>query len=217
MERLDPDEIIAAEATARRPLIRLHLGAFCSGVPGWVNTDITPHIWVAKIPGAALALRLLGKMTAERYEEHRAGKFRGLRYMDLTKPLPLDPCSVEAVFSSHVMEHLFADEVDRLVGELARVMVPGGVCRVVVPDLEEVVALYDPADPAAFLDAMFEIGRRSDIRNAHHTGFTGQSLAALFKRHGFAETRVESFGHGRCPDLALLDNRPHSIFFEAIR
>jgi predicted SAM-dependent methyltransferase len=197
--------------------IRLHLGAFNCGIDGWVNTDITPHIWVSRLPGAALALRLAGRMTAERYAEHQRGAFRMLRYMDLTKPLPFADKSVEAVFSSHVFEHLFADEVQRLVGEIARVLIPGGICRVVVPDLEKIVALYDPADPAEFLHSMFEISKRGEIKDQHHTGFTGQSLASLFLGAGFTRTEVKGYQVGDCPDVALLDNRPESIFFEAVR
>ncbi len=121
--------------------IKLHLGASNCSVPGWVNTDITPHIWIAKIPFAASILRFLGPVTQERYEQHRRGAFKNLKHMDLTKPLPFADESVSAVFSSHVFEHLFFDEVDRLVGEIQRVLVPGGVCRVVVPDIEKIMPL----------------------------------------------------------------------------
>ncbi len=197
--------------------IKLHLGAFDCAVSGWVNTDITPHMWIGKIPGAARVLKWAGILSAERYRQHRSGTFKNLRYLDLTRPLPFADDSVEAVFSSHVLEHLFADEVERLIRELHRVLKPGGICRVVVPDLEKIVALYDPVRPAPFLDAIYEIGRRSDVKNAHHTGFTGASISALFLEAGFASTSVEGYRVGRCPDLDKLDNRPESLFFEAVR
>jgi hypothetical protein len=40
----------------------LHLGCLDRPVDGWVNTDITPHIFVARIPLAARILRRLGAM-----------------------------------------------------------------------------------------------------------------------------------------------------------
>ncbi len=156
-------------------------------------------------------------LSAERYRQHRCGTFKHLQYLDITRRLPFADGSVEAVFSSHVFEHLFADEVERLTRELHRVLQPGGICRVVVPDLEKIVAMYDPACPAPFLNAIYEIGRRSDVKNAHHTGFTGTSISALFLGAGFGAVSVESYRTGLCPDLDRLDNRPESLFFEAVR
>jgi SAM-dependent methyltransferase len=198
-------------------LSRLHLGAFDCAIPGWVNTDITPHLWIARIPMADKVLRGLGKLSDERYAAYRDGRFRSLRYVDLTKPLPFDDESCEAVFSSHVFEHLFMDEVERLVPEIYRVLVKGGVCRVVVPDLEKIVARFDPADPTPFIDEIYEIGSRSAVKNAHHCGFTHASLGMLFRRAGFSQSKKCHYREGDCPDIGRLDNRPESIFFEATK
>jgi SAM-dependent methyltransferase len=204
--------------SAVRPLLKLHLGAFNCGIDGWINTDVTPHLWVARIPFAAWALRQVGIMNAERLEEHRAGRFAGLRYMDLTRPLPLADESVSAVFSSHVFEHLFPDEVERLMLEIHRVLTPGGICRVVVPDLEKIVAVYDVDKPQDFVKRMFETERRADLPYAHHGGFTKPYLRSLFVSAGFSEAGATEYRQGRCPDLDRLDNRPiDSIFFEAVK
>ncbi len=198
--------------------IKLHLGAFDCAIDGWINTDVTPHIFIAKVPGAAGLLRAVGKLDDKKYQMHRRGQFRALTYVDLTKPLPFADASVAAVFSSHVFEHLFRDEIRRLVGEIRRVLRPGGVCRVVVPDLEKVVALYDPQSPERFLSAMFEADTRDAVKNGHHWGFTGASLKKLFEACGFNTAEVVSYREGRCPDIAVLDNRPdESVFFEAVK
>ena len=34
-------------------LSRLHIGAFNCGIAGWINTDITMHLWIARVPLAA--------------------------------------------------------------------------------------------------------------------------------------------------------------------
>lgn len=196
---------------------RLHLGAFDCAIPGWINTDITPHIWISRIPLAAWALHSLGMLSEKRYAAYRDGRFRMLQYVDLTKPLPFDDGSCEAIFSSHVFEHLFLDEVERLVPQIFRVLVPGGVCRVVVPDLEKIVAQFNPANPTTFIEEIYEVGSRSAVKNAHHCGFTYASLASLFERSGFSEIRRCAFLEGNCPDIDQLDNRPESLFFEAIK
>ena len=206
--------------SAQNPIagIKLHLGAFDCAIDGWVNTDVTPHILIGKIPGAVQLLRAAGKLDDRKYDMHRKGQFRALKYVDLTKPLPFADDSVAAVFSSHVFEHLFRDEIVRLIAEVHRVLVPGGVCRVVVPDLEKVVAAYDPEAPERFLSSMFEADTRAAVKNGHHWGFTGASLKKLFEAGGFATTEVVGYRQGRCPDIQVLDNRPdESVFFEAVK
>jgi SAM-dependent methyltransferase len=199
-------------------LLKLHLGAFNRGVDGWINTDITRHIWVARIPFAALCLHSAGLLDDERYREHRQGQFSRLRYLDLTKRLPFPDRSVSAVFSSHVIEHLFQDEVERLSREIHRILAPGGVCRVVVPDLERIVAVYSAERPQQFIRKMFEAERRQDLPFAHHCAFTRASLASLFSMAGFSDAGATKYREGRCPDLDRLDNRPEeSIFFEAVK
>lgn len=207
-----------ATSSADGPRPKLHIGAFNCGIDGWINTDITPHMWIARVPFAAGALHLAGVLSDARYEEHRKGRFDGLRYMDVTKPLPFEDASLAAVFSSHVFEHLFPDEIERLVREIFRVLAPAGVCRVVVPDIERIVALYDPEHPQSFLRGVFEIERRSEVALAHHWGFTRASLASLFRSVGFSGTYRRSYREGQCPDIDRLDNRPdESIFFEAVK
>jgi SAM-dependent methyltransferase len=198
--------------------LKLHLGAFDRAVDGWLNTDVTPHIFISRVPGAAVLLRAAGKLDDGKFRMHRSGQFRALKYLDLTKALPFEDDTVAAVFSSHVFEHLFPDEINRLVVEIRRVLMPGGVCRVVVPDLAKVMANYDPESPERFLSALFEADTRDAVKNGHHWGFTGASLKKLFQACGFATAEVVGFREGRCPDIGVLDNRPdESLFFEAVK
>lgn len=208
----------AGTPSSHLSLPKLHLGAFNCGIEGWINTDVTPHLWIARVPLAARALYLAGILGQARYDEHRRGLFDGLRYMDLTKPLRFATASVSAVFSSHVFEHLFPDEIDRLSHEIFRILAPGGVCRVVVPDLERIVALYDPEHPQAFIRSMFDVECRANVALAHRWGFTRASLASLFLSAGFSDLTTMAYQKGRCPDIDRLDNRPdESIFFEAVK
>jgi SAM-dependent methyltransferase len=197
--------------------IRLHIGAFDCAIDGWLNTDITPHIWISRIPFMARLLFAFGFMDNDRFRQHQRGVFSKLKYMDLTRPLPLKDGSVSVVFSSHVFEHLFSDEVGSLIHELHRVLVPAGICRVVVPDLEKIIAMFNADFPEPFLESVYEAGKRYHIKNAHHWGFTGSSLTRLFLNARFSKAYVTRYHEGACPDLELLDNRPDSLFVEAIR
>ena len=61
---------------------------------------------------------------------------------DLNKRLPFADASFEVVYHSHVLEHLTKAHGKAFVGECYRVLKPGGILRVVVPDLEMIARLY---------------------------------------------------------------------------
>lgn len=201
-------------------MLKVHLGAFDQSVDGWMNTDVTPHMWVAKIPFVPLLLYKLRLIREEYYLKHQKKAFNKLHYLDITKKFPFAANSVNAVFSSHVIEHLSMNEVKSLIEEIHRCLVPGGICRVVVPDLEKIVNLYNPEHPEKFISEIYEASPKGkyDVRGSHHSAFTGPLLKKLFKAVGFKEVNELSYKVGKCPDLEKLDNRPEeSIFFEAIK
>ncbi|HJR88675.1 MAG TPA: methyltransferase domain-containing protein [Aeromicrobium sp.] len=61
---------------------------------------------------------------------------------DLRKGIPMADASVDVVYHSHVFEHIDRDAVDGFLAEIHRVLKPGGVQRIVVPDLERLVRAY---------------------------------------------------------------------------
>ena len=197
---------------------KLHLGCFNRPIQGWVNTDITPHLLVAQVPGLAWVLYHTGRMSASRWQEHRRGVFKNISYLSLTKPFPYPGSSFQAVFSSHVLEHLFPDAAEACVREMFRVLQPGGICRIVVPDLDKIIAQYDPHCPDAFLKRILEWSPRGSRKNMHHWHYNNLSLLRLLREVGFQRAYRCDYRQGSCPDLELLDNRPdESLFVEAIK
>jgi predicted SAM-dependent methyltransferase len=61
---------------------------------------------------------------------------------DLRKGIPLDTTSCDLVYHSHLLEHLPYDAAPVFMKECFRVLKPGGIIRVVVPDLEVICRLY---------------------------------------------------------------------------
>lgn len=61
---------------------------------------------------------------------------------DLRLGLPAKPGQYDMVYHSHVLEHLTPANAQRLLEECYRVLKPGGVLRVVVPDLEFIARSY---------------------------------------------------------------------------
>ena len=61
---------------------------------------------------------------------------------DITQGIPYADNSFDAVYHSHVFEHLKPEQGERLLKDCFRVLAPGGVLRIVVPDLEKIAQLY---------------------------------------------------------------------------
>lgn len=66
----------------------------------------------------------------------------GVRRLDLSRPLPFPTEGYVAIYSSHVLEHFDRGLVRGFLSEVFRVLKPGGIFRVVVPDLEKIVRAY---------------------------------------------------------------------------
>ncbi|TWB51470.1 class I SAM-dependent methyltransferase [Nitrospirillum viridazoti] len=112
--------------------------------------------------------------------------------------------SVDAVWSSHNVEHLHAHQVPVALAEFRRVLKPDGFALITLPDLQAVAALVaeDKLDEAVYLSAAGPIapldmlfGLRSAIARgneymAHRTGFTAQTLGKALLAAGFAAVKV---------------------------
>jgi|694.fasta_scaffold85269_3 predicted SAM-dependent methyltransferase len=61
---------------------------------------------------------------------------------NLTFGLPFRNDEVDAIYHSHVLEHLRPEQGTKLLQECFRALRPGGVLRIVVPDLEQIAQLY---------------------------------------------------------------------------
>ncbi len=112
--------------------------------------------------------------------------------------------SVDAVFSSHNLEHLYPHEIQIALHEFLRVLKPDGVAIVTCPDLQSVCALVaankltevayqSPSGPITPLDILY--GHRASIKNgnffmAHRCGFTKDSLTAELQAAEFGTVGV---------------------------
>jgi len=65
-----------------------------------------------------------------------------VRACDARGGLPFADASVDVVYHAHMLEHLEADDARKFLAECHRVLRPGGVVRVVVPDLEGIAQVY---------------------------------------------------------------------------
>lgn len=93
--------------------------------------------------------------------------------VDLRKRLPFPDQEFDAVYASHVLEHLTPQEAKQLLVEVRRVLRAGGIARLVVPDLEGIVRDY-----LAALDA---VDRGDDEARWQHRWMTIELLDQLVR------------------------------------
>lgn len=108
--------------------------------------------------------------------------------------------SMDAIYSSHNIEHVHAHEVPMVLKEFLRVLKPSGFLVVTCPDLQAVCALaaedrlmdtvyQSPAGPITPLDMIYGHGAslaRGHQHMAHKCGFTLKTLTRALHQAGFA-------------------------------
>jgi hypothetical protein len=102
------------------------------------------------------------------------------------------------VFSVHVLEHLYHDEVQKALSEFMRVLEDDGAVIIFVPDLEDIRATDDliynsEAGPVTGLDMIYGMAKlvKDSRYMAHHTGFTKASLEKELIKAGFSNVSVQ--------------------------
>lgn len=143
------EKISNAGAAAGRRLLHFGCGPEVSPTE-WEDYDGSWNLWLQHaLPGKAIR-PVIRKFNRYEWPSH-------VRYLDLTRPLPFEDASADAIYASHVLEHLYHADALRLLQECRRVLKVGGVLRLVLPDLEHMIQAYAASrDP----NAAFELNRQ---------------------------------------------------------
>ena len=123
--------------------------------------------------------------------------------------------SVDAIFSAHNIEHLYAHEVPVALAEFLRVLNEQGFVVITCPDLQSVCALVAedkllepaytvPAGPIAALDILYGYRppmAQGNLYMAHRCGFTERVLRGVLQASGFPS--VATMARARAPFFDL--------------
>jgi SAM-dependent methyltransferase len=186
----------------------------------WLNFDASPRLRLERVP-------VLGGVLA-----HTVGLVfpRHVRYGDIVAGLPLPADAATGVYCSRVLEHLPRDDIAQALTETLRILAPGGVFRLVAPDLawraSEYLEAAKGADPTAadqFLDTcllgvrnrprgIMQRLRHSHSLNAHRWMYDYAAMSSLLDAAGFVAIRRCQFGDASDTFFAAVEDR--SRFFD---
>ncbi len=217
------------KAAARLPRgLWLHVGCGFVTPHEWVNLDASWNLLAARVPGLRRVLRAARLISTEA-EQHAWAEH--IRYCDVTRGLPFQEGEAAVVYASHVLEHLTRRHAQNFVREAYRVLAPGGVLRLVVPDLERLARLYleHKANRAAngiTADEFMEQLRTSpDYSDAalplkiyrayldtlsHKWMYDAASLTQLMGDAGFSQLKSCGYLESRVPQIAQVE-RAHRL------
>ncbi len=126
----------------------------------------------------------------------------------MTDMEPIATGSIDAIWSSHNLEHLHRHEVPVALAEFMRVLRPGGQILLTLPDLQRIAELVagdsleeeayrSPSGPITPLDMIYGHTpslARGNQQMAHKTGFTARTLRQLLINAGFAGVTMQREG-----------------------
>lgn len=185
----------------------VNLGAGALGRAGWINVD------AVAAPGVNCVY-------------------------DCRTRLPFASHSVRGIFCEHFFEHIdYTEEAPAFLAECWRVLQPGGVLRLIVPDAERYLRAYcaegwDELDRLRGLDREHtdpylhsRYHTKIELINAifrqgceHKYAYDYDTLAFLLTRYGFQQVQRQSFGRSRLAELCIDQPRraAESLYVEAI-
>ena len=196
----------------------VNLGSGLTVAPGWIHVDGGLNALVSRLPKPLLKIlyrwsdnrqwfsreQYVRILTQHRFVHHR------LQY-----GVPLGDNTVDLIYSSHALEHIFLEEAQALLQDAYRALKEGGLIRLAVPDLEHAFRLYQSGAKEQALEFFFS-PNRSGYLNHHHYMYDFELLKNLLEKVGFVKVQRRGFRQGNMPDVTILDNRPEeTLFIEA--
>jgi SAM-dependent methyltransferase len=155
-------------------ILNLGCGTRTAAHPDVVNVDWSLNIRIKNSP----LLRFVASPLLDARRRRRLDQMGGrLLAHDLSKGIPFESGSVDVAYHSHVLEHLDRSVARQFLQETLRVLKPGGICRIVVPDFEFLCRAY-----VQHVDRC----RREPQEAASHEDFVSGALEQSVRREAAA-------------------------------
>jgi predicted SAM-dependent methyltransferase len=147
--------------------------------------------------------------------------WRSRMYLDLTRPWPVAPGSVDRIYADNVIEHFQIDTARAVLRYCYDALRATGAIRLVTPDVERTARAYldNPQLTADHLDRHrrrgYQVEHSVDMLRVtyaywgHHRGycFDWAALSAELTRAGFVDVRRHEIGESGDPAFRGLEQR----------
>ncbi len=120
------------------------------------------------------------------------GEYDHLDYDNIVKLQNFEDNSVDLIYSSHVIEYFDREEVVELLTEWKRVIKPGGILRLAVPNFEIICKLYLDSnyELEKFLGPLYGKMKMSGSNIYHKTTYDFKTLKYTLETSGFKEVKL---------------------------
>ncbi len=139
---------------------------------------------------------------------------------DITRGIPFEDNTFEGIYTEHCLEHITFTECEKVLEEFYRVLTPKAIVRIIVPDAELYLDLYERSKrgedvkfPYISNDKNFTpmMAVNKIFRDYGHLFlYDSMTLTMLLKKVGFVNIKQESYMQGKCNTL-LIDTESRKI------
>ena len=180
---------------------------------GWINFDASPTLRLQRLP-------IIGRLFKRGTTIFPAS----VRFGDIVQGLPIADGSVRGIYASHVLEHLSHADLWTALNHTFQLLGPGGIFRLVVPDLKIRAQKYlerlemGQAEANSWFMRSSRLGSESASRgpvglarsvigrSAHLWMWDEISLAAALDKTGFVGIRRCRFGDCKDEKFRLVED-----------
>ena len=174
--------------------------------------------------GEIVKLEVGGKSHREGWLVTNVGPTASL-YLDAARKWPVDSWSIDVIFSDNVIEHLSLRDGRQMFAEARRCLKPGGVFRLVTPDLRAHVEMYlrgeDALESATArhyrrggqtVEHPVDLIRIPIASFGHHLGYVYDfdTLSEELRKAGFKDVKRRQLGFSEHSSLLDLESRRDS-------
>jgi len=100
------------------------------------------------------------------------------------KNLPFEDCTVDEIYSSHLLEHFGRHEFSHILKEWSRVLKKGGYIYIAVPDIDSAIRHYVEHGDLKVLYGQFWGGQKDEYDH-HKFGYTFKTMSEYLHDAGF--------------------------------
>jgi len=128
--------------------------------------------------------------------------------IDARAGLPLPDQSMAFVYSCHMLEHVLIDDALYILGEIKRVLKPGGYARLTLPDFRFIFKILEDVDyqfPRPFESREGQAINFLFCDGQHKFGYSAEILRELAGKVGFSRVEDASDVDPHLPELIALE------------